>query len=102
MNLPPSSWLEACPAKPRHLGIERTGHPEGGEQGGTGGGEASKRPLLVFSASRETVPGIREARRNLVLLASHLPARRSQTLTVVTQSWSSGYQFKKREKESLK
>lgn len=97
MNLPQSSGLETSPPK-TSLEWKAWGSPEW-EQGRTLGGrvgEASKHPLLLFSASMDTVPGIRGT--NLVPLVTHLQARCSQMLTVITQSWSSGYPILKKRK----
>lgn len=65
---------------------------------GGGGVGASEDPLLVFSASMETVP--RAQRPGGIW--SHLQAHCSQRLTVVTHSQlrSSSYQFRKRKKTS--
>lgn len=95
MNLPQSSGLETSPPK-MSLEWKAWGSPEW-EQGRTVGdrvGEASKHPLLLFSASMDTVPGIRGT--NLVPLVTHLQAHCSQMLTVITQSWSSGHPILKK------
>lgn len=71
-------------------------------QVGSGVGEALKYPLLLFSASVETLPRIREAEIIVSPPVSHVQAPCYQALTVLTQSWSSDYWSSKRERANLR